>query len=252
LINQVLVVLQSYKIKQNLLFLLIFGIAMGFLEAVVVVYIREMYYPTGFHFPLVMASQKIIAAELVREICTIIMLCSVAFLVGKNKVQRLSYFLFSFAVWDIFYYIGLKIFLNWPASFLSWDVLFLIPLTWIGPVLAPIICSITMIIFSITFLYLQDIKSDFQLRRIDMELLMGGAILIFITFIWDFTKIIITNDLFPNIMHLMNNDRFREIITVYVPDYYNWPLFIIGILLIYFVISYHLQRLLFQSEKPKN
>jgi len=242
---------KSHKIKQNLLFIFLFGLAMGFLETVVVVYIREIYYPTGFHFPLVIASQKILTAELLREICTIIMLVSVAFLAGKNKSQRLSYFLFSFGVWDIFYYIGLKIFLNWPASFLTWDVLFLIPFTWMGPVLAPIICSITMLIFSITVLYLQDKNTDFQFRRIELGLLIGGAILIFMTFIWDFTKIVIINGLFPNILNLMNNDRFREIITAYVPDYYNWPLFIIGILLVYCVIFYNLKRLQYQPEKNK-
>ena len=86
----------------------IFGIAMGFLEAAVVVYLREIYYPNGFEFPLVTNFvEKILAVDIVREFCTIVMLAVIGILAGKKFVQRFSHFLFTFAVWDIFYYVGL-------------------------------------------------------------------------------------------------------------------------------------------------
>ena len=108
--------------------LIIFSIAMGFLEAIVVVYIREIYYPQGFQFPLKEFPQWIIVIELIREICTLLMLGTVAWISGQTFLQRFSVFIFIFGIWDIFYYIALKLFLNWPDSILTWDILFLIPL----------------------------------------------------------------------------------------------------------------------------
>jgi hypothetical protein len=237
------------KVKQNLFFIFIFGIAMGLLEAIVVVYIRTIYYPDGFHFPLVVVSQKILSAELLREMCTIVMLFSISFIVGQNKIERLSYFLYSFAIWDIFYYVGLKLFLNWPPSLLTWDILFLIPVIWSGPVLAPIICSLTMIVLSLAFLYLQNRQLDFGLRFIEWILIILGVLLIFITFIWDYSKILITNNLFSEIFSLSENDQFRYIISTYIPTYFNWPIFTIGIALIYISLIFTLKRSLISKEE---
>ena len=105
----------------------VFGIAFGLVESAVVVYIREMYYPEGFNFPLKAISSRVITTELWREAATILMLIAIGVLAGKNAVQRFAYFLISFAVWDIFYYVFLKLFISWPESFLTWDILFLIP-----------------------------------------------------------------------------------------------------------------------------
>jgi len=94
--------------------------------------------------------------ECCREAATIIMLAAVGIIAGKDNLQRFAYFLYAFAVWDIIYYAGLKVLLNWPSSFLTWDVLFLIPVPWIGPVLAPIISSLTMILFGGIIICLQE------------------------------------------------------------------------------------------------
>ena len=119
----------SLKTRTTLILLGIFAIAMGFLEAIVVVYLRALYYPNGFNFPLTMFSQRLIEIEWVREIATVVMIITIAWVAGKNFLQRFSYFLYVFAVWDIFYYVALKVFLDWPASFLTWDLLFLIPVS---------------------------------------------------------------------------------------------------------------------------
>ena len=237
----------NYKLKQNLFFIFIYAIAMGFLEAIIVVYLRTIYYPAGFYFPIVIMSQKLLSAELLREICTLIMLFAIAFIAGQNKMQRLSYFLFSFAIWDIFYYIGLKILLDWPPSLLTWDILFLLPITWLGPVLAPIICSISMIILSLTILFIQNAKKNFKLQIFEWGFIITGALLTFITFIWEYAKILITNNLVTRIFSLLENDQFRHIISIYVPYYFNWPIFAIGIVFIYISILCISRRYFFST-----
>jgi hypothetical protein len=118
-----------------------FAIAMGLLEAVVVVYLRELLYPQGFAFPLVPIPARIAVAEIVREAMTIVMLVAVAALAGRDAIDRFFVFAFLFGVWDLAYYGGLYGALGWPPSLLTWDVLFLIPVPWTGPVLYPAVVS---------------------------------------------------------------------------------------------------------------
>lgn len=110
---------------------------MGLLEAVVVLYLRELYYPGGFRFPLVALPGWILRAELLRELTTIGMLLGVAALTGHGPVDRFFVFAFLFGIWDLVYYAGLRWFVGWPDSPWTWDVLFLVPLPWIGPVVYP-------------------------------------------------------------------------------------------------------------------
>src|SRR5690349_15252456 len=131
----------------------IFCIAMAALESAVVVYLRALYYPGEFTVAMKLIEVRILLVEIAREFATIVMLWAIGHLAGKNLKERFAYFLYSFAIWDIFYYVWLKVFINWPASLLDWDILFLIPFTWLGPVAAPVICSITMIILALALLY---------------------------------------------------------------------------------------------------
>ena len=240
------------NVKKNLSLLLLFGVGMGFLEAIVVFYLRYIYYPNGFTFPLVIMSEKIFLAELIREICTIIMLFSISFIAGKNRLQILAYFFYSFAIWDIFYYIALKLFLNWPPSLLTWDVLFLIPITWLGPIIAPIICSFTMIIFSLVILFMQDRIIDFKVTKIEWILLCLGCLIIFITFIWDYLNILISNNLLREYFSLKQTDILENIVLTYIPSHYNWTLFIIGIICIYFSIFLILRKSFFIKSAIRN
>ena len=84
--------------------------------------------------------------ELTREFATMIMLFAVGFLAGRTWRTRIGYAAIAFGVWDIFYYVFLKIMCGWPHSVLDWDVLFLLPMPWWGPVLAPVLIS--LLIFS--------------------------------------------------------------------------------------------------------
>ena len=120
-----------------------------------VVYLRRLYYPQGFQFPLVIIDTPTFLLELAREVATVVMLAAFGIAAGRTKVGRFGYFMIAFGLWDIFYYVWLKIILNWPASLLTWDVLFLIPMPWVGPVLAPASVACTLIGMGVTLLALE-------------------------------------------------------------------------------------------------
>lgn len=124
----------------------IFSVAFSFVETAVVVYLRAMYYPEGFSFPLKMISPQHYIVELGREFSTIVMLIVIGFLAGSSRWQRFGYFMIAFGVWDIFYYIWLKVILQWPTSLFDPDILFLLPIPWLGPVIAPVVISLLMIV----------------------------------------------------------------------------------------------------------
>jgi hypothetical protein len=136
----------------------VFGIALAYIEAAVVVYLREIFHPAGFTFPLTKFGistlwKQLLLTETGREAATLIVIFTASWLFGRNLQQRFAFFLTVFAVWDIFYYIWLKLLINWPTSIMDWDILFLIPTTWAGPVLAPILISSTLLIFAVIILY---------------------------------------------------------------------------------------------------
>ena len=218
------------KIHWRLLILGIFAIAMGTLEAIVVVYIRQLYYPQGFDFPLTMLS--LLSMECCREAATIIMLAAVGIIAGKDNLQRFAYFLYAFAVWDIIYYAGLKVLLNWPSSFLTWDVLFLIPVPWIGPVLAPIISSLTMILFGGIIICLQEKGYIVKIKLWEWSLTFLGAFIILCSFVWDYSRIIIREYFSAGLAAEENTGRILKLILRYKPTHYNWSLFVLGEVLI--------------------
>ncbi len=120
---------------------------MGYFEAAVVVYLRQLIYPDGFSLPLRDIPDDILYVELFREVSTIIMLAVVAHISGRKFQERFGWFIVMFGVWDIFYYIWLNVSIGWPSTLFDWDILFLIPCPWIGPVLAPVLIALLMIIF---------------------------------------------------------------------------------------------------------
>jgi hypothetical protein len=120
---------------------IIFAIAMGILEAICVVYIRQIIFPPHGIINDFPTDNFNFTYEIIRESITIIMLTTVALIAAYNWRTRLAMFFIAFGIWDIFYYIGLKIFLNWPASIMEWDTLFLIPIAWYSPVIVPVLIS---------------------------------------------------------------------------------------------------------------
>ena len=171
---------ENLSYRRKLILLSIFAIAMAYLEAVVVIYIREIYYPEGFAFPLKIMPNEFLVIEIFREFSTIIMLISVALLMGKKAWEKFGFFIFIFGLWDIFYYLWLKITIDWPASIFQWDVLFLIPLPWIGPVIAPTLVALMMIIFGvhITLIYYRGFKIHPPISAWLLSIL-GSAVILF-------------------------------------------------------------------------
>lgn len=157
----------------------IFAIAFAFMEAAVVVYLRHLlgvnftppridkseilFLTPGIAFWEPQTAVKIIAdtallnVERVREAATLVMLASVATLAGKLFWEKVAFFFLAFGIWDIFYYIFLKITIGWPKTFTDLDIFFLLPTPWVGPVLVPILISLMLIIGSLVYLLRRDI-----------------------------------------------------------------------------------------------
>jgi hypothetical protein len=217
---------ESYK---KLAIVTIFAIAMAFVETLIVVYLRKLYYPVGFSFPLIASIEPLVlGVEVVREFFTIVMLACVAFLAGKKFYDRFAYFLFAFGIWDIFYYIWLKVVLNWPASFFTWDLLFLIPLPWVAPVLAPILVSLTMIFGALGIIHLRD--KGYKIKRNLKEKcsFILGMILILYTFLYDYSKLVIQKGFVSDFFNPTINPELCHAVSNYMPTNYNWIVFFIG------------------------
>jgi hypothetical protein len=163
---------------------------MGVLEAIVVVYLRELYYPDGFRFPVILVPTRIAVIELIREAATLIMLCAAAMLGGRNSFDRFALFAYLFGTWDIVYYAALKAFLDWPASLFEWDLLFLIPVPWLAPVLCPVIVSCFLIaLFGINeFLTAGDGKLRLSLS--EWLVASAGGLLVIISFCWNWRVVV--------------------------------------------------------------
>lgn len=150
----------------------IFAIAFAFVEGAVVVYLRHL---LGSSYPLVardeilflvpgvaflepetalkiIQNSQLLLVEQVREAATLVMLASVTAIAGKTFRERLAYFFFIFGIWDIFYYVFLKLTIGWPKSFGDIDVFFLLPTPWVGPVIAPIAVSIISTTLGLAYL----------------------------------------------------------------------------------------------------
>jgi len=120
-----------------------FAIAFGFVEAAVVVYLRAAAgpWPGPPANAITAFPGSLSRIECYREAATMIMLGGVSWLTGKSFYERVAAFLWMFALWDIFYYIWLRVTIGWPASFLDTDLLFLVPTPWIAQVWFPLLVS---------------------------------------------------------------------------------------------------------------
>jgi hypothetical protein len=158
--------------------------------------------------------------EIGREIMTMIIIASVAFMaLGKNRRFRdfTCFFIYVFGVWDIFYYVWLKVCLNWPASLFTWDVLFLLPVAWLGPVLSPMLVSIAMITAAVLWQTLNENEARKYPARIDYAGILVCCALILVTYVEHAGEI-------AGDFQSMRQGGKAE----FVPRNYNWTLFIIA------------------------
>lgn len=138
------------KTKSTLWLLSLYAVAMALLESAVVIYMRQLYYADNPRqiFPLQFLDSYDTILELSREAATVIMIVAVALLAeNSSHTRRFAAFVFMFGVWDLFYYFWLKVLLDWPQSWMEWDVLFLIPSIWLGPWICPALISLLFIVW---------------------------------------------------------------------------------------------------------
>lgn len=127
-----------------------FAAGMAWVEAACVFYLRVMVDRVVPYQPDPLPIYGLLGGllgqvELVREGATLLMLATIGMLAGRTWRMRLGYAAIAFGFWDILYYVFLRIVSGWPASVFDWDILFLLPLPWWGPVLAPVCIASLMI-----------------------------------------------------------------------------------------------------------
>ncbi len=201
-------IVPSRTIWSRLGWVWVYAIAMGLLEAICVIYLRRQLPPEAVSTGLWAAPLQRVPIELIREACTLVMLLAVAWLAGFNVRSRWAYFFFAFGVWDILYYVGLKWLAGWPASWLTWDCLFLIPVPWYGPVLAPVLGSAYLVLAAVAVL-----GSEQRATPARLGMLVPSQLLTLGVWIWSFVKN----------THAISTRGFQGMT-------YSWSLFALGLL----------------------
>ena len=200
------------NIGQRFAWVSAYAIAMAFLEAVVVVYIRGLLRITNDHVAL----GPYVTMEMWREAATIVMLASVGWLAGHRRADRLAYGLFAFGLWDIWYYVWLKVLTGWPETLLSWDVLFLIPLRWWGPVLSPILIAALICASAVLVVTRMERGQRLEITPLNVGSLAAGGLLALYVFMSD--------SLHALLQGWTDWDTLR-------PEPFKWPLFLVALAL---------------------
>lgn len=156
----------------------LFAVTMGFFEAAVVVYLRRLWELGEIDVAHASLRNRLILTEVLREAASLGMIATVAWLSGRRGLERLAHGSFIFGLWDIFYYIDLHFLTGWPSSLLDWDVLFLIPRPWIGPVLAPCLVSAALIVCGLLAVRREDGLPVRPTGRSWILAMAGGSIVI--------------------------------------------------------------------------
>jgi hypothetical protein len=194
-----------------------FAIAMAWVEAASVFYIRalvdriEPYQadPLPVHGALG-------NVELWREAATLVMIAALGVLAGRTWRHRAGYAALAFGAWDIFYYVFLRLMSGWPRTLLDWDILFLLPLPWWGPVLAPVSIALVMILWGTLATQWGDGRTDVRWTRWAWALGWIGIVLALAVFMVDAWRAL------PN---------GRAAVLQVLPTTFNWPLFWLALLL---------------------
>jgi hypothetical protein len=192
----------TYPWKRTLIALVLFGAAFGYVEASVVCYLRLLHEPVrqkihpgippGDLFPLTTLDQlraspdqlRTLSTEVGREAATIAMLAAVALAVASDTAQWAAAFAVAFGVWDLAFYGFLKVLLDWPASLFTWDILFLIPVPWAAPVLAPALVAATMVGAGAW-----QLRHPTRIGALQWTGISAGAVVILVSFMMDYRRL---------------------------------------------------------------
>lgn len=203
--------------KKRWIVVVIFSLAMAWLESATVTYLRTL---VGRIDPYqarpLPISIGLSQAEVVREAATLIMLFTVGWLAGRSRRSRLGYTLIAFGVWDIFYYVFLVPISGWPQSIFDWDVLFLIPLPWWGPVIAPCLIALMMIIGGTLISQRDQPDRPIWPNRRAWLMNIGGVVIALYVFMADAIRV---------------SSEGVQAVRDILPQSFNWPLFITALVL---------------------
>jgi hypothetical protein len=230
------------ELRKKLVIITIFAIAMALLESAVVIYLREIMYPEGFKFPLAPMHPHLVLTEILREAATLVMLICISLLAAKTFSQRFAWFVYSFAIWDIFYYIFLWLLLGWPESLMTWDVLFLIPATWTGPVITPLLITLLMLLLSVAILVNGEKGKNTHIRPLEWTGLIAGSIIVVVAYITDYMQHMLATFSFGELLKI-SDPRLMEAAQQYIPGKFPWLLFLAGSMVIFFTIIQYILRL---------
>ena len=195
----------------------IYAVAMAWVESAAVFYLRSMIGRIEPHQPGPLpVTGRFALVELPREFATMVMLFAVGVIAGRTWRTRIGYAAVAFGVWDIFYYVFLRMMCGWPHSLLDWDILFLLPLPWWGPVLAPVLISLLMILWG-TF------ASQFEGKQ-------NPVLSNWHTWILNFTGVALALYVFMSDA-IAASHRGLDAIRTVLPDKFNWPLFCVALAL---------------------
>jgi len=199
------------------LIVFIFATAMAWMESATVVYLRTLVGRIDPHQanPLPV-SVGLGQTEIIREAATLIMLLTVGLLAGHTWRSRVGYTLIAFGVWDIFYYVFLAVISGWPRSVMDWDVLFLIPLPWWGPVIAPVLIATLMVIGGTLVSRFDQPARPIWPARWTWLFNLSGVVLALYAFMADAIRAA---------------GGGAEAVRKLLPTSFNWPLFIIALAL---------------------
>lgn len=198
---------------KNLWHVGLFAIAMAYLESAVVVYLRRIYGISDLILSLPPFDPQIGAIEAGRELATLVMLLTVGWVAGRKFQSRLGFAVFAFGVWDIFYYTWLRVFIGWPQTLLDPDLLFLLPLPWWGPVLAPVLVALLMVMVG-TILTRKDARGlDVRPTFLDWSTLIAGVTIVLYTFMSDALAALPADAQTLSQLH---------------PSEFNWPVYLVG------------------------
>lgn len=206
---------------RKLLWVGLFAIAMAYVESAVVVYIRRIYGISDLIIDIPPFDPVLAPIEVGRELATLIMLLAVGWAVGKSLQSRLGFAFIIFGVWDIFFYIWLRLFIGWPNSLFSPDILFLIPLPWWGPVIAPMLIACLMVTGGISAVINEDKGRKIKFSVFDWTTLIAGVLIMLYSFMED-------------ALSIMPADV--ETLTQLRPTSFNWPIYILGLVITGYVV----------------
>ncbi|MCP4544015.1 MAG: hypothetical protein GY832_43435 [Chloroflexi bacterium] len=200
------------EIGKRFLWVSVYAIAMAFLEAVVVAYIRGLLHITNDHVSLGPYARM----EIWREAATIVMLAAVGWMAGRNRLDRWAYGLFAFGFWDVWYYIWLRVLLGWPETLLDWDTLFLIPLRWWGPVLSPVLIAVLICVTAVLAVVRNERGEQPKVTPVRVGVVSLGGLVALYVFMSDSLHALLQNQLDWATLR---------------PGPFKWPLFLVALVL---------------------